>query len=113
MSRIDANFQVCALFGFPAHHSVGPALHNAGFDALDLPLVYVAHDVEPARLAEAFAGARAMNYRGLSITMPHKVAALGLVDDVDEMARAIGCINTAVIDNGRVRGTNVDGLGAI
>ena len=113
MSRIDASFKVCALFGFPAHHSIGPALHNAGFDALTLPLVYVAHDVEPARLAEAFAGARAMNYRGLSVTMPHKVAALGLVDDVDEMARAIGCINTVVIDNGRMRGTNVDGLGAI
>jgi len=113
MSRIDASFRVCALFGFPAHHSLGPALHNAGFEALDLPLVYVAHDVEPARLAEAFAGARALHYRGLSITMPHKLAALALVDDVDDMARAIGCINTVVVQDGRLRGTNVDGLGAL
>ena len=113
MSRIDASFRVCALFGFPAHHSVGPALHNAAFEALDLPLVYVAHDVEPARLAQAFAGARAMDYRGLSITMPHKVAALALVDEVDETARAIGCINTVVSQNGRLRGANVDGLGAL
>ena len=113
MTRIDASFKVCALFGFPAHHSVGPALHNTAFEALNLPLVYVAHDVEPARLAEAFAGARAMDYRGLSITMPHKVAALALVDDVDEMAQAIGCINTVVSENGRWRGSNVDGLGAL
>jgi shikimate dehydrogenase len=113
MSRIDANFRVCALFGFPARHSVGPALHNAAFEALDLPLVYVAHDVEPALLPQAFAGARAMDYRGLSITMPHKVAALGLVDDVDDTARAIGCINTVVIRDGRLRGANVDGLGAL
>jgi shikimate dehydrogenase len=113
MTRIDANFRVCALFGFPARHSVGPALHNTAFEALNLPLVYVAHDVEPARLAEAFAGARAMDYRGLSITMPHKVAALALVDDVDDMAQAIGCINTVVNENGRLRGSNVDGLGAL
>jgi shikimate dehydrogenase len=113
MTRIDASFKVCALFGFPAHHSVGPALHNTAFEALNLPLVYVAHDVEPARLAEAFAGARAMDYRGLSITMPHKVAALALVDDVDEMAQAIGCINTVVSESGRLRGSNVDGLGAL
>jgi shikimate dehydrogenase len=113
MTRIDASFKVCALFGFPAHHSVGPALHNTAFEALRLPLVYVAHDVEPARLAEAFAGARAMDYRGLSITMPHKVAALALVDDVDEMAQAIGCINTVVSEQGRLRGSNVDGLGAL
>jgi shikimate dehydrogenase len=113
MTRIDASFKVCALFGFPAHHSVGPALHNTAFEALNLPLVYVAHDVEPARLAGAFAGARAMDYRGLSITMPHKVAALALVDDVDEMAQAIGCINTVVSESGRLRGSNVDGLGAL
>jgi shikimate dehydrogenase len=113
MTRIDASFKICALFGFPAHHSVGPALHNTAFEALNLPLVYVAHDVEPARLAEAFAGARAMDYRGLSITMPHKVAALALVDDVDEMAQAIGCINTVVSESGRLRGSNVDGLGAL
>jgi len=113
MSRIDASFKVCALFGFPAHHSVGPALHNAAFEALNLPFVYVAHDVEPMRLAEAFAGARAMDYRGLSITMPHKVAALGLVDEVDDTARAIGCINTVAKQDGRLRGANVDGLGAL
>ena len=113
MTHIDASFKVCALFGFPAHHSVGPSLHNTAFESLKLPLVYVAHDVEPAQLPRAFAGARAMGYRGLSITMPHKVAALGLVDEVDEMARAIGCINTVVNQDGRLFGSNADGLGAL
>jgi shikimate dehydrogenase len=113
MSRIEATTKVCALFGFPAHHSIGPALHNAAFESLNVPLVYVAHDVEPARLADAFAGARAMGYRGLSITMPHKVAALALVDEADEMARAIGCINTVVNNDGRLLGSNADGRGAL
>jgi shikimate dehydrogenase len=113
MTRIDANFRVCALLGFPAHHSMGPMLHNTAFEELDLPYVYVAHDVAPADLASAIAGARALGYRGLSITMPHKVAAMDLVDDVDVMARAIGCINTVVNENGRLLGYNSDGQGAL
>jgi shikimate dehydrogenase len=113
MSRIDASFSVCALFGFPARHSMGPAIHNAGFDKLDLPLVYVAHDVAPADLPAAMAGVRALGYRGLSVTMPHKVAAMSLVDEVDPVARAIGCINTVVSREGRLVGYNSDGQGAL
>jgi shikimate dehydrogenase len=113
MSRIDASFQVCALLGSPARHSMGPAIHNAAFDVLGLPLVYVAHDVEPAALPAALAGARALGYRGLSITMPHKTAAMGLVDEVDAMAEAIGCINTVVNRDGRLHGSNSDGQGAL
>jgi shikimate dehydrogenase len=59
------------------------------------------------------AGARALGYRGLSITMPHKVAALDLVDEVDATARAIGCINTVVNEQGRLLGYNSDGQGAL
>jgi shikimate dehydrogenase len=113
MSRIDASYSVCALFGFPARHSMGPAIHNAAFDKLDLPFVYVAHDVAPADLPAAMAGVRALGYRGLSVTMPHKVAAMSLVDEVDPVARAIGCINTVVHREGRLIGYNSDGQGAL
>lgn len=113
MTRIDASFKVCALLGFPAHHSMGPVIHNTAFEALGLPLVYVAQDVAPADLAAAIAGARALGYRGLSITMPHKVAALDLVDEVDATARAIGCINTVVNEQGCLKGYNSDGQGAL
>jgi shikimate dehydrogenase len=113
MSRIDASFSVCALVGFPARHSMGPAIHNAAFEELSLPLVYLAHDVAPADLPAAISGVRALGYRGLSITMPHKVAALALVDEVDEVARAIGCINTVVNRDGRLHGYNSDGQGAL
>jgi shikimate dehydrogenase len=113
MTRIDATFQTCALLGFPAHHSMGPAIHNTAFDELGLPFVYVAHDVAPADLPAAMAGVRALGYRGLSVTMPHKVAALDLVDEVDATAKAIGCINTVVNQNGRLSGSNSDGRGAM
>jgi shikimate dehydrogenase len=113
MTRIDATFQTCALLGFPAHHSMGPAIHNTAFDELGLPFVYVAHNVAPAELPAAMAGIRALGYRGLSITMPHKVAALDLVDEVDATAKAIGCINTVVNQDGRLLGSNSDGRGAM
>jgi len=92
---------------------MGPSIHNTAFEELSLPFVYVAQDVTPENLAAAMAGARALGYRGLSITMPHKVAALALVDEVDAMARAIGCINTVVNENGRLLGYNSDGQGAL
>ncbi len=92
---------------------MGPAIHNAAFEKLGLPLVYVAHDVSPADLPAAMAGVRALGYRGLSITMPHKAAALSLVDEVDKVAAAIGCINTVVNQDGRLVGYNSDGQGAL
>jgi len=113
MPQIDARTKVCAVFGHPVGHSLSPEMHNAAFEALGLPFVYVAHEVPPGQVATALAGVRAMGYRGLSITIPHKVTALEAVDAVDDTARIIGCINTVVNDDGRLFGTNSDGLGAL
>jgi shikimate dehydrogenase len=112
-SVLDAHTRTCAIFGHPVGHSLSPAIHNAAFAALGLNMVYVAHDVQPAQLPAAMAGIRALGYRGLSITIPHKVAALGLVDEVDDTARRIGCVNTVVNDAGVLKGHNSDGLGAL
>ena len=113
MPHIDAKTKVCALYGHPVGHSLSPALHNAAFDALDLPFVYVAHDVQPGSVARALDGIRVMGYRGLSVTIPHKVEAMQGVDHVDPIAQGIGCINTVVNDDGRLVGYNSDGLGAL
>jgi len=88
-------------------------MHNAAFEATELDFVYIAHDVLPGDLAAAMAGIRALGYRGLSVTIPHKVAALALVDELHPVARAIGCINTVVNEGGRLVGYNSDGLGAL
>ncbi len=113
MPTIDAKTNVCAVFGHPVGHSLSPEMHNAAFETLHLPFVYVAHDVEPGHVLRALDGIRVMGYRGLSVTIPHKVAALEGMDDVDETARIIGCINTVVNDHGRLHGYNSDGLGAL
>jgi shikimate dehydrogenase len=113
MLPIDAHTRVCALLGHPVGHSLSPAIHNAAFQALGLPFVYVAHDVAPGDLGAALRGALACRYRGLSVTIPHKVAALSLVDEVDDAARVVGCINTVVCEAGRLLGTTSDGQGAL
>jgi shikimate dehydrogenase len=113
MKTPDSKTQLCAILGHPVGHSLSPAMHNAAFAELGIDAVYVAHDVLPEHLGDALHGIRALGYRGLSITIPHKVAALSLVDEVDQVAERIGCINTIVQREGRLFGTNSDGLGAL
>ena len=113
MSRVTSKTRICGILGHPVGHSLSPAIHNAAFAALGLDYVYVAHDVLPDRLGSAIEGVRALGYRGLSVTIPHKVAALSAVDEVDPTAEGIGCINTIVNDGTRLRGYNSDGRGAL
>jgi shikimate dehydrogenase len=97
----------------PAGHTRSPALHNAAFAALGLDAVYLAFDVAPGALPAALAGARALGLRQLSLSIPHKVAALALADELDPTARRIGALNTLVLREGRWWGTNTDWIGAV
>ncbi len=104
--------RICAVIGNPVSHSLSPAIHNAAFDELGLDFVYVAFRVEDVR--SALAGMRALdNFRGMSVTIPHKIEAMKLVDEITEVDRAIGSINTIVNDNGRLIGLGTDGPGAL
>ncbi len=110
--RIDATTQLCAVIGNPVEHSLSPAIHNAAFEALELNYVYVAFRVED--IAGAVAGLRAFgNFRGLSVTIPHKVSIMQHLDTIDEGARNIGSVNTVVKEDGVLRGTSTDGPGAL
>lgn len=93
-SPISAATRLCAVYGQPVRHSASPAMQNAGLAALGLDWRYLACEVDPARLREAIAGAQAMQFIGLNLTVPHKLLALGLVDVLDESARTWGAVNT-------------------
>src|ERR1700674_5901842 len=89
---ITAATRLCAVIGNPVGHSLSPALHNAAFDELDLDFVYVAFRVEDVK--SALAGMRALeNFRGMSVTIPHKIEAMNYVDEIAEVDRSIGSIN--------------------
>jgi shikimate dehydrogenase len=108
---ITAATRLCAVIGNPVGHSLSPELHNAALDALGLDFVYVAFRVED--LKSALAGMRALeNFRGMSVTIPHKIEAMNYLDEVAEVDRAIGSINTIINDNGRLTGLGTDGPGA-
>ncbi|RII31040.1 MAG: shikimate dehydrogenase [Geobacter sp.] len=111
-NAISPATQLCAVIGNPVGHSLSPALHNAAFDALNLDFVYVAFRVED--LKSALAGMRALhNFRGMSVTIPHKIEAMAWVDEIPEVDRAIGSINTIINENGRLIGLGTDGPGAL
>jgi shikimate dehydrogenase len=93
-SPIDATTRLCAVYGHPIRHSASPAMQNAGLAALGLNWRYLAFEVRPADLAAALTGARAMRFVGLNLTVPHKVLAVELVDDLDPSARMWGAVNT-------------------
>ena len=69
-------------------------MHNAAFAALGLDWRYLAFEVEPKNLGAAIAGAKAMQFAGLNLTVPHKLLAVDLVDALDESAKTWGAVNT-------------------
>ncbi len=112
MRSIKTSTQVCAIIGNPVSHSLSPAIHNAAFAALDLDFVYLAFRVED--VGNALAGMRALeNFRGMSVTIPHKMEAVRHVDAVEPVDRQIGAINTVINDNGKLLGLGTDGPGAL
>lgn len=109
---ITTSTQLCAVIGNPIEHSMSPAIHNAAFDLLNLDYVYVAFKVEDVK--NVMAGMRALNnFRGMSVTIPHKMEIITYVDEINEIDRTIGSINTIVNENGKLIGIGTDGPGAL
>lgn len=104
---------VTGIIGWPVSHSLSPVLHNAAFAALGLDWIYVPFPVAPERLAEGVAGLKAVGVAGFSVTIPHKVAIIPLLDEVTPEARLIGAVNTVLAREGRLTGYNTDGIGLI
>ncbi|MBI4078732.1 MAG: shikimate dehydrogenase [Candidatus Levybacteria bacterium] len=108
---ISAKTKICCIIGNPVEHSLSPVMHNAGYKALGLDYVYVAFRVE--NIQKAIDGLRALNVRGIVVTVPHKIDVLRYVDSVDETAKKIGAVNTIVNDNGVLTGSNTDWNGSV
>jgi shikimate dehydrogenase len=109
---INAHTQFCGVIGNPVEHSLSPAIHNAAFQKLGLNFVYLAFRVEA--IGDAIKGFRVLgNFRGASVTIPHKVAAVPFLDSIEPTARHIGAINTIVAAGGTLTGYNTDATGAL
>lgn len=106
-----------AVVGHPIAHSLSPTLHQAAYDHLGLPWKYVAVDVQPGELA-GFLDSTDSSLRGLSVTMPHKVAALEAANRLDLLSERTGSVNTLLCEytesgQRELSGFNTDVLGIV
>lgn len=108
---ISGRTSLCGLIGDPVTHSLSPVIHNAAFADLELDYAYLAFCVKRHGLGEALAGLKTLGVRGLNVTIPHKGAVLPFLDELDDVAGAIGAVNTVVIENERLKGYNTDAPG--
>ena len=99
-----------AIFGWPVAHTMSPTLHGMLFELLEKKADYIAVAVPADSLAEALRlGAEKL--RGVNLTIPHKQAAIPLLDEVDKSALDLGAVNTVAFRDGRAIGYNTDILG--
>jgi shikimate dehydrogenase len=108
---ITGHTKLAAVIGWPVEHSRSPQMMNAAFAAAGVDAVLVAIAAPPEGLAGAVATLRATGAIGASVTVPHKVAAMALCDEVTAQATAIGAVNCLQLTAGRVIGHNTDAGG--
>jgi len=106
--------KTCYVIGFPLGHSLSPVMYETAFRALGLDYKFEPRPVRPGELGEFMASTMRMSkVRGASVTIPHKVAVIGHLDELDSVASRIGAVNTVVNNGGWLKGYNTDGIGAI
>lgn len=105
--------QLYGVIGDPISHSMSPDMHNDAFTDQELEAYYNAFHVLPSHLEEAVKGMKALGVRGFNVTVPHKTAIIPLLDQVDQLAAAIGAVNTVKYEDGQFIGYNTDGLGFV
>ncbi len=115
---IDGQTQLVGLVGWPVGHSASPAMQNAAFDACGLNWRYVPLPVAPGRIRAGLEGLAALGFRGANVTVPHKRAVLPALTTVAPDARALGAVNTVVVEESGtespvMRGDNTDATGFI
>lgn len=110
---ISGKTRVCGVIGDPIEHTLSPIIHNAAFQELKLDYLFLAFRVKPAEVANAVNGMRALNIRGLNVTMPHKTAVVKHLDRVDLSAQIVNSVNTILNKENLLFGFNTDGVGAL
>ena len=112
MTEIDGHTKVVGVMGWPVEHTLSPAMHNAAFKATGLNWRYLPLPVHPDRLGQAVHGLRALGFAGCNVTVPHKQAVMGYLDEITAEAKAIGAVNTILVQaDGRMTGHNTDADG--
>jgi len=111
---ITGQAKVAGVMGWPVGHSRSPQLHGYWLERHGIDGTYIPLPVPPEHFAQALRLLPQLGFAGANITVPHKVTAMNVVDEVDDAARRIGAVNTVVVrPDGSLLGRNTDAFGFI
>ena len=109
----STNFINAGVIGHPVNHSKSPMIHNHWIGQYGLKGQYKAIDVAPENLERDVMALIGQGYKGFSVTIPHKQTIMSLCDEVEDVAKAIGAVNTLYLRDYKIFGTNTDAFGFI
>ena len=111
---MQAPYTLAGVMGWPVAHSRSPIIHNHWIAEHGLRGSYVLLPVAPDKLEQALRALPVLGFAGCNLTIPHKVAALSVVDRIDPLAQRIGAINCIVVEaDGSLSGCNTDAFGYV
>lgn len=110
-TEITGHTRLVGLFATPIRHSVSPMIHNKAFETSGIDAVYLAFDLGEKDLSTAIASIKSLDMLGANLSMPHKMAAVPMMDELSEAAQLIGAVNTILHQDGKLIGHNTDGIG--
>lgn len=110
---LRADTALYGLIGNPITGSISEHTHNVFMESCGINAVYVKLKVEPDELITALEQMKHLGFRGLSVTMPFKEKMLEVLERIDPEAQTIGSVNTLILDQGKWKGYNTDGIGAL
>ncbi|MEA2773248.1 MAG: shikimate dehydrogenase [Acetobacteraceae bacterium] len=111
MRILSGTARLAGITGWPVSHSRSPRLHGFWLERYGIDGAYLPLPIDPEHFPAAIRGLMLSGFAGVNVTIPHKVAAFGICDEVDRSARRAGAVNTLVFGNGRITGSNTDGWG--
>ncbi len=110
----SSKFLLAGVMGYPVMHSRSPKLHNFWLQHYGLAGAYVPLEIKQEGLERALRALPTLNFAGCNLTIPHKEAAMTIVDSTDAIARRIGAVNTIVVGaDGALEGRNTDAYGFV
>lgn len=110
-----AQTKICLIIGDPVSHSLSPLMHNVAYEAVGLEekFVYLAVNIHVSKMKDIIASVKTLGIVGLTCTVPHKIAVIPYLDEIDETAKKIGAVNSVLQKDGKLKGYNTDWIGAI
>ncbi|MGI9036194.1 MAG: shikimate dehydrogenase [Pyrinomonadaceae bacterium] len=118
VKELNAQTEIYGILGAKTSYSLSPIMHNAAFKKYNLNAVFIPFQVKNLdefirRMAREETREIDLNFKGFSVTIPHKQAIIKHLDELDEAAREIGAVNTIKIVDGKFYGFNTDARGFI